>query len=327
MKKVSVIIPVYNNGPFVEKCLRSIMNQSYENLQIIVIDDGSTDDSAITAACLQREDRRIVLIRQKNSGVGAARNAGLDAACGSYVTFVDGDDWISRNYIRRYVRRIEESGADLVIGGLDFVTEQNKCISRLVPDEYVRYTREEWPMRISAVCSHFYRRSLWETPRYRFSVDRERGEDMAVSLYFAALCPKISVLPASGYYYVQHPSSAMHQFRGLKTWKLPYESLKNAIEIIHSRGAANSEKFHELFVLRIFATCYFELSAGADREKKKELCTFIKDILHNFYPTYYLNPLTSLHADVRVPFVQKAAVWLLIRLVRYHLLDAVSVFL
>ena len=327
MRKVSVIIPVYNNAAYVKKCLRSVMNQTYPALQIIVIDDGSTDGSARIIERLAQEDDRIELISRENGGVGSARNAGLDAACGSYVTFVDGDDYISRNYIRRYVRRMEQTGADMVIGGLDFVTEDGKCIRRLVPDEYERFKREEWPMRISAVCSHFYRRTLWEKPKYRFSKHRERGEDMVVSLYFAALCPKIAVLPASGYYYVQHAGSAMHRFRGLKTWKLPYESLENTIEIIQTHGVLNSRDFHELFVLRILATCYFDLARGANRADKKELCAFIKEILHRYYPGYYKNPLARPGACVNVPFAQKAAVWLLIRLVRWHLLDASAVLL
>ena len=327
MDTVSVIIPVFNLEQYVERCVRSVMEQSYRKLEIIVVDDGSTDGSSVLVERLGREDPRIILIRQENRGVGAARNAGIDAATGRYLTFVDGDDYISKNYIRRYVRRAHETGAKLLIGGLDFVTEGGKATKRLVPDRYVRFEEEEWPMKISAVCSHFYERELWTDSGLRFAETGERGEDVPVSLYFAAVCDRIDVLSASGYYYVQRSSSATHHFRGLGTIRLPYRSLEAAIIRIREEGVVNSEQFHELFVLRMLAMCVFDLARGAEKEKKKELCRYIRRILETYYPAYARNPKARLLSGIRFPFTQKAAVWVLVKLVKYHLLYAVVRFL
>ena len=320
MDIVSVIIPVYNVENYIEKCLRSVTAQTYKALEIIVIDDGSTDNSAHIVDSIAEEDDRIKLIRQENSGVGKARNAGLDKAGGKYLTFVDGDDYISPHYISKYVKRMRETGASMLIGGLDFVTEEGKTLKRLIPDEYIRFIHEEWPMMISAVCSHFYLRSLWTESGIRFPESRERGEDVPISIYFAATCDRIDVLSCSGYYYVQRESSATHHFRGLKTIALPYSSLEKAIQKTKQNGIVNSRSFHEVFVLRLLAMFAFDLARGASPEKKKELCEYIYKILDDYYPSYVSNPMARLFAKTKFPFFQKVAVCLLIYLTKYRLL-------
>lgn len=323
MKKVSIIIPVYNNEGYVERCIRSVMKQTFLNLDIIIIDDGSQDDSCKILEKLAEEDKRIRLVHQVNQGVAAARNRGLDMACGEYLTFIDGDDYVSEDYIEHLYSCAENEAADMVICGLKYVAENGKILRELVPDEYRRIEREEWTFRISAVCSHFYRKELWEKYVIRFQ-HGERGEDMPISLLFSAVCDKISVLSESGYYYVQHQNSATHNFRGLRNFQLPYQALENVLKKIQIIGITNSSEFYELFVLRILATCYFDLAKGASREKMRELCDYIVRIIETYFPKYYCNKKAKLFSSVRVPFVQKAAVWILTILVKTRLLYPVS---
>ena len=94
---VSVIIPVYNTRDYIEKCVRSVMDQSYTRLEIVIIDDGSNDGSGEVLEMLASEDNRIRLFHQENQGVSKARNFGISVSSGTYFTFVDGDDFISRN--------------------------------------------------------------------------------------------------------------------------------------------------------------------------------------------------------------------------------------
>lgn len=115
---VSVIIPVYNGAEFVEKCIRSVMEQSYRDLEIIVIDDGSTDNSYEICQKLAKEDDRIRLVHQENAGVSAARNKGLDLAQGEYVTFVDADDLLLHNALNAMVKAFDLS-VDFVIGSYE----------------------------------------------------------------------------------------------------------------------------------------------------------------------------------------------------------------
>ena len=212
MPEVSVIIPVYNSEKFVEKCICSVTGQTFRDLEILVVNDGSTDRSGEILERLAAGDSRIVYISQENRGVAAARNRALDMARGKYLTFVDGDDYIGRDYISRLHAAAEKKNAEMLICGLTCVDEEGKFLSRIVPGEYRRFEKEEWIFRISAVCSHFYRRSLWEKHHIRFC-SGERGEDMPVSLFFSAVCDKIATISEAGYYYVQHPSSAVHTLR------------------------------------------------------------------------------------------------------------------
>src|SRR5699024_3182846 len=115
---LSVLIPVYNVAAYLEECLTSVVNQTLKDLQIILIDDGSTDASAEIAARFAAQDERIQLIHQENRGLGAVRNRGVRLARGAYLTFLDSDDTLPRDALRALVDSLEHSGADLAIGGI-----------------------------------------------------------------------------------------------------------------------------------------------------------------------------------------------------------------
>ena len=112
-KLVSVIVPVYNVAEYVEECIVSIVNQTYKNLQIIVIDDGSTDKSIDICKKYVKNDFRIEIVSQKNMGVSVARNTGLSHAKGEFVTFIDSDDYVDNDYIETLIRHVDDK-TDLV---------------------------------------------------------------------------------------------------------------------------------------------------------------------------------------------------------------------
>lgn len=105
---VSVIIPIYNTESYLEKCLESIRNQTYANIEVIMVDDGSTDSSKIIANVFVEKDSRFHLFSQRNAGVSAARNYGLDLAQGEYILFVDSDDWLEPQMVERLVYNMNE---------------------------------------------------------------------------------------------------------------------------------------------------------------------------------------------------------------------------
>lgn len=315
MAEVSVIIPVYNNERFVERCVRSVMGQTFQDLEIWVINDGSTDRSGQILENLAEEDSRIHLLTQKNRGTSAARNAGLDRASGTYLTFVDGDDYISKQYIQQLYDYASSHGTEMLICGFTFADEKGRCQSRVIPGEYRRFEKEEWSLRISAVCSHFYKKELWDRYHVRFRPG-ERGEDMPISLFFSAVCDKIATIPYAGYFYVQHGDSATHNFKGLEKYTLPYKALEDTVRRVQAVGIVNSPEFYELFVLRILAVCLFQLSPGASRDKLKGLCSYVVRLLETYFPNYYKNSKARLTAQAEIPLFQKAAVKVLILLVR-----------
>ena len=115
-EKITVIVPVYNVENYLEKCLDSLINQTYKNLEIIVINDGSTDNSGEICQEYAQKDNRIVYIEKENGGQAEARNMGLDRMTGSYVTFVDSDDWVELDYVETLYKKITEYQADIAVG-------------------------------------------------------------------------------------------------------------------------------------------------------------------------------------------------------------------
>lgn len=120
-EKISIIVPMYNVQDCLEECLNSLVGQSYENLEIIIVNDGSTDGSLAIAEEYGRRDERIVLVNQENRGLSSARNLGISRATGDYVMFVDSDDYIDRETCEKLSNTVNEDYADLVVFGLTYL--------------------------------------------------------------------------------------------------------------------------------------------------------------------------------------------------------------
>lgn len=125
MVDISVIVPVYNAQRHLEQCLRSIMAQTWQNIEILCIDDGSTDQSPAILQQLAAEDARIRILRQENAGAGAARNLGLSHASGKYLSFLDSDDFFDASMLARALHAAEQDNAQIVIFGADFYNEKH----------------------------------------------------------------------------------------------------------------------------------------------------------------------------------------------------------
>ena len=115
---VSVVIPVYNTEKYLEKCLDSVIGQTYGNLEIIIVDDGSSDGSPEICRDYAKKDERVTIISQENKGLAVARNVALDIATGSYIMFVDSDDWLEKEAVERLVFEAEKNMADAVFFGV-----------------------------------------------------------------------------------------------------------------------------------------------------------------------------------------------------------------
>ena len=123
MPAVSIVVPVYNVEKYLRECLDSVVRQTLEDIEVVCVDDGSTDGSAAILAEYAAKDRRIRVLSQPNGGLGAARNAGMDAASGKYVYFLDSDDWLADCAMARCVEICERDGLDQLVFGTDFLFE------------------------------------------------------------------------------------------------------------------------------------------------------------------------------------------------------------
>ena len=122
---ISVIVPVYNVEKYVEKCINSIMRQTYKNLEIMIVNDGATDNSRLVCEALAKKDKRIRLINKENGGLSDARNVGIDNANGKYISFIDSDDYVEENYVELLYNTIKQYDADVSIASHKVIYEKN----------------------------------------------------------------------------------------------------------------------------------------------------------------------------------------------------------
>jgi len=131
---ISVVVPVYNAKRYLPQCVTSVLNQTYQNIELILVDDGSNDGSGEICDKFRQRDPRVKLIRQPNSGVSAARNSGIQAATGKYLTFVDADDWVDRGMLECMINTIAQNGVDACFCSRYYKDESDVRVA--LPDDF-----------------------------------------------------------------------------------------------------------------------------------------------------------------------------------------------
>ena len=146
MDLISIIVPVYNCGQKLNTCLTSLQKQTYINIEVILVNDGSTDESKDICKHFCFEDRRFIYLEHENRGVSFSRNRGIEAASGQYLMFVDGDDDVMPEMIQKYVEKAKETQADVVVGGLLMIEENGNIIRKKPKDAGKIQPKEFWGM-------------------------------------------------------------------------------------------------------------------------------------------------------------------------------------
>lgn len=216
---ISIIIPVYNASEYIAKCVESIRKQSMKEWELILVDDGSSDSSGALCDKIAKNDDRIRVIHQENKGVSAARNAGLDAALGEFIMFVDADDWLEPDLcetLQKYMKK-----ADVVISGFYCVTEKGKQenlfnhndLTISIGNQLSLYFDELYEKNlINSPWAKLYRKSL--IGEQRFSEGTVLGEDLLFNLSYFRKCSEMAVIQFAGYdYNCLNAGSATRKFR------------------------------------------------------------------------------------------------------------------
>lgn len=215
MKKeplISIIVPIYNVKEYLNRCIDSILNQSYHNLEIILVDDGSTDGSGKIIDSYSVSDKRIVIIHKKNGGLSDARNFGIEIATGEYFLFVDSDDWISKEYVETLLMLALKYDSDLVIGKIR-KTFGNKVINDKQMILCEEKSKEETLKKILlqdgidvSACAKLYSRNIFKQIRYPKG---KLYEDFYIFGDIIESANKILITSYSGYYYFIRSGSIM----------------------------------------------------------------------------------------------------------------------
>lgn len=221
--RISVIVPVYNVSAYLGRCMRSLLAQTFQDREILLVDDGSTDGSGLLCDGFAREDPRIQVIHKANGGLSSARNAGLDRACGTYIYFVDSDDWAERDMVAESAKIMERWGCGQCAWG-NSVVEEGKAdrywgrrrpltLRFPTPERRGRFLCQ-WLLAYRlgwSVWSRVFRRDVIERYGLRFQDEREIGaEDLDFTFRYLARCGSLRYLPRALYAYRQRPDSIMH---------------------------------------------------------------------------------------------------------------------
>lgn len=223
--KFSVIVPVYNVQKYLKRCLDSVLNQTYKNYEIILIDDGSTDCSGDICDQYEKKYNDVKVIHQENQGLSAARNCGLEAAKGEWIVFVDSDDWIEQDMLRTISEYMKETDADLYGFNTRKVDENNMEAGRLlfsVENNTMYFFNEEekfdfffyklMQYKIGwEVCFKVYKKSIIEEKNLRFvSTEKIFAEDYLFTFQYMLYVDKIAFLCNIFYNYFQRNDSLLH---------------------------------------------------------------------------------------------------------------------
>lgn len=215
---LSVIVPVYNVEIYLEKCIESILNQTYKNTQVILVDDGSTDSSGDICDRYSAFDSRILVIHQENKGLARARYEGLQKSNGEYIIWIDADDWIEKKYFEEMITEAVESECDLVVANLfSDIGDESRVIENNIPNGKYRVKDIVSSMLYNGIFYEYgiqphgvtklFKKNILAEVEQNMDFNITIGEDAAVVYPYILRAESICVTGICGYHYVQRPGS------------------------------------------------------------------------------------------------------------------------
>lgn len=282
---ISIIVPIYNTARFLNKCIESIVNQTYRNIEIILINDGSTDDSLDICKAYASWDSRITIIDKENEGVATARNVGLEIATGDYIGFVDSDDYIAPDMYENMLEAIRSNAADIAECGYylcdenyailydrqlqnDITIGSNNCLH-----EYLNKSNTE-----NFAWNKLYRKESLRGLRYS---DYKYSEDYLFNVKAFFKCNKKVAINVNCYYHVANHSSATRQ--GFNINRLDtLNAAKEALEFIEE-NKPEYLKYVIVYILNYVRKFYLVIMDNKLNNKEK-LISYLLDEFHYYYP-------------------------------------------
>ena len=217
--KATIVVPVYNSARSIQRCLDSLLAQSERSIQVVCVNDGSTDDSLNVLRQIAQADDRVLVIDQENAGVSCARNTGIDAAEGETVFFVDADDYIDAQTVERVLHAMESSDAEVVVfGGVcEPADAAPKRVQQLMSPKAGTFGARDPQLLFHSnaqpyACRAAFSRELLNREGIRFAPGLALGEDVVFQFAAYALARRTVVMPDKFYHYVMESESATHEF-------------------------------------------------------------------------------------------------------------------
>lgn len=279
---VSIVIPIYNVESYLDRCINSVVLQTYENVEIILIDDGSTDRSSEICDEWAARDSRIVVIHKQNAGLGMARNSGIDKARGKYIFFFDSDDYVDTDIVRKCVENAQKNDSDVVIYGRYCVYEDGRIGKGEIKTEKTVYTDEminnellpgmftyDMGFGVSA-WGRMYRLDIINENGIRFVSEREIiSEDAYFTLEFFPRVTRASILKENLYYYYNRISSLSRIYKKDRQ-KYNDHFLKKALQYVENENLPQKLSVHIMARYQKFTVSTLKQVVMADLPSKSK---------------------------------------------------------
>lgn len=296
-KKVTIIMPIYNTGKYIKRCLDSIMRQSYENFELVIVNDGSTDNSEeIINEYINNYKDKIKYYYKENEGVAIARNYGLDKAEGDYITFIDSDDYVDENMIEKMVNKALSYDYDLTICDLLYVYEKKTIVgdSNIYEDlNNKEQIKNNMVNIIPAMCGKLIKRELFNNLRFKENI---YYEDVEIYFRMYPKIDKIGILNEGLYFYIQREDSITYTYNErlydiVNIWDdiIKYYKKNNIYDMY-------KEELEFTVVRYYYATFIKRLAKTKEKKQFKKGVDFVirklKKEFPNYKKNYYLKKFT-----------------------------------
>ncbi len=277
---VSIIVSFYNDEPYLERTLSGIVHQTYANLEVIAIDDGSTDDGLAIAERYAAADSRIRVVSKPNTGVSSSRNAGLDRARGEWVYFADADDWMARDAVERFVETaVSTPDCDLVVSSFFRIHGMNAALKAgpaggvVARERYLHWMRAR-PANLyyASLWNKFFRRSLIEEHGMRLDTKVSFGEDHVFILGYLRYVRRVGLVEKGLYYYVDNQDSLLHQgLQPMGVVRMKLDTLRPYVDLFTSVGLNRTplQKLRTLSFAVMPSTDYFVYAGSRPLEARE----------------------------------------------------------
>ena len=280
---ISIIIPCFNSEKTLEKCLQSVVSQDYNELEIIIINDGSTDRTLEIIKKFQKKDQRIVVIDQENSGVSESRNVGIKRSSGTYICFVDSDDWVEENYCSVLHHILASNEADIAVADVIYETEKGDPTFRQDFDNNIQFFNAQEALELlledktikSYPCAKLFRKEIFSN--IIFPKNLEAFEDYFVMFRVFNNTKKVVKINQPLYHYIQFENSLSHNL----TPKRAYHFFSAIMEAYHFLDTRNIKKQHRKPIIRNILKKSFMVLKRIIRNTGTSEMQAEKDIIRN----------------------------------------------
>ena len=294
MELVSIVVPVYNIEKYIGNCIESIQKQTYENIEILLIDDGAKDESGAICDCYAQKDRRIRVFHKENGGLSDARNYGAQQVRGKYMLFIDGDDTISSELVEKTLDCAEKTDGDLVFFDFESVEEETgrrDLYHYGLPEKkaFSVYDHPEILLKSPSACCCLYKKEFWDKSDIRYPLERHY-EDLATTPRFMLKAQRIGYTGEKPlYYYMLRKGSIMHSSNFERSFKDRTWVLDFLREYFYKQQA--EKKFQKELEYMFFEHGYFiPLKEVILEDPKSPWISRFGEYVSQKYPDFLKNP-------------------------------------